>query len=142
MFSAGSPVITKQPSQPATFTPPPGVDATAAYLINRLNPSTEEMEATADLAFGRTIKGLDYNAKLQKESADYAQKLGKESAREALFLSSISKVGENLTRAMGGPPSDIVERNRQSGLTAINNINPSTIQPVSIAQFHPRSYYS
>lgn len=142
MFSAGSPAITKQPSQPAPFTPPPGVDATAAYVINRLNPSTEEMEATADLGFKRMLKGLDYNAKLQKESADYAQKLGKESAREALLLSSISKVGENLTRAMGGLPLDTIERNRQSGFTAINNIKPPTLQSFPVAQFQSQSYYS
>jgi len=142
MFSAGSPAATKQPSQPATFTPPPGVDPTAAYLINRQNPSAEEMEAAAELGFKRTTRGLDYNAKLQRESADYAQKLGKESAREALLLSSISKIGPMLSTALGGPSWDTIERNRETGLNAINNIKQSTLQPLSTAQFQPRSYYS
>jgi len=80
--------------------------------------------------------------RMRREEANYAQKLGKESAREALLLSSISKIGPTLATALGGPSWDTIERNRETGLNAINNIKQSTLQPLSTAQFQPRSYYS
>ena len=85
---------------------------------------------------------LDYASQKKREEADYAQKLGKESAREALLLSSIGKIGPMLSTALGGPSWDTIERNRETGLNAINNIKQSTLQPLSPAQFQPRSYYS
>jgi hypothetical protein len=68
--------------------------------------------------------------------------MNKKANEESLLIKSIGDIGGNLSRALGGPSWDTIERNRQSGLTAINNINPSTIQPLSTAQFQPRSYYS
>ena len=91
---------------------------------------------------GGTKEQLRDYAQLRREEADYAQKLGKESAREALLLNSIGKLGTNLSTALGGPSWETIERNRATGLTAINSIHPSTLQPLSTAQFQPRSYYS
>ena len=68
--------------------------------------------------------------------------MNKKANEESLLIKSIGDIGGNLSRAIGGPSWDTIERNRQSGLTAINSINPSTIQPLSTAQFQPRSYYS
>jgi hypothetical protein len=68
--------------------------------------------------------------------------MNKKANQEAVLLQSISGLGKNIAAGLGGPSWDTIERNRQSGLTAINNINPSTIQPVSIAQLQPRLYYS
>jgi hypothetical protein len=79
---------------------------------------------------------------MQKRQADYRQELGRQSSGQALLMNSIGKLGSTLSTALGGPSWDTIERNRQSGLTAINSINPSTIQPLSIAQFQSRPYYS
>ena len=78
----------------------------------------------------------------QKRQADYRQELGKQSTGQAVLMNTIGKLGSTLSTALGGPSWDTIERNRQSGLTAINSINPSTIQPLSIAQIQPRIYYS
>ena len=77
-----------------------------------------------------------------KRQADYRQELGMQSSGQALLMNSIGKLGSTLSTALGGPSWDTIERNRQSGLTAINNIRPSTIQPLEIAQFQSRPYYS
>lgn len=89
-----------------------------------------------------TKEQLTWWLEQQKKQAEEAQKLGKESAREALLLSSISKIGPTLATALGGPSWDTIERNRETGLNAINNIKQSTLQPLSTAQFQARSYYS
>lgn len=78
----------------------------------------------------------------QKRQAAYRQELGMQSTGQALLMNTIGKLGSTLSTALGGPSWDTIERNRQSGLTAINSINPSTIQPLSIAQFQPKIYYS
>lgn len=79
---------------------------------------------------------------LLREIALEKAEMNKKANAESLLIKSIGDIGGNLSRAISGPSWDTIERNRQSGLTAINNINPSTIQPVSIAQLQPRSYYS
>ena len=79
---------------------------------------------------------------LLKEIALEKAEMNKKANAEALLIKSIGDIGGNLSRAIGGPSWDTIERNRESGLAAINNIKASTIQPVSIAQFQPRSYYS
>ena len=68
--------------------------------------------------------------------------MNKKANQETVLLQSIAGLGKNIAAGFGGPSWDTIERNRQSGLTAINNINPSTIQPLSIAQVQPRIYYS
>lgn len=79
---------------------------------------------------------------LFKEMALEKAEMNKKANKEALLLQSIGDIGKNLSTALGGPSWDTIERNRSTGLAAINNINPSTIQPLSTAQFQPRSYYS
>ena len=79
---------------------------------------------------------------LFREMALEKAEMNKKANEESLLIKSIGDIGGNLSRALGGPSWDTIERNRQSGLTAINNIHPSTIQPLSTAQFQPRSYYS
>ena len=79
---------------------------------------------------------------LFKEIALEKAEMNKKANKEALLLQSIGDIGKNLSTALGGPSWDTIERNRSTGLAAINNINPSTIQPLSTAQFQPRSYYS
>lgn len=79
---------------------------------------------------------------LLKEIALEKAEMNKKANAEALLMKSIGDIGGNLSRALGGPSWDTIERNRESGLAAINNIKASTIQPVSIAQLQPRSYYS
>lgn len=79
---------------------------------------------------------------LLKEMALEKAEMNKKANAEALLMKSIGDIGGNLSRAIGGPSWETLERNRESGLTAINNIKPSTIQPLSVAQFQPRSYYS
>lgn len=79
---------------------------------------------------------------LFKEMALEKAEINKKANKEALLLQSIGNIGKNLSTALGGPSWDTIERNRSTGLAAINNINPSTIQPLSTAQFQPRSYYS
>ena len=91
---------------------------------------------------GGTKDQLDDLEERQKRQADYRQELGMQSSGQALLMNSIGKLGSTLSTALGGPSWDTIERNRQSGLTAINSINPSTIQPLSIAQFQSRPYYS
>ena len=79
---------------------------------------------------------------LLKEIALEKAEMNKKANKEALLLQSIGDIGKNLSTAIGGPSWDTIERNRSTGLAAINNINPSTIQPLSTAQFQSRSYYS
>ena len=79
---------------------------------------------------------------LFREMALEKAEMNKKANEESLLIKSIGDIGGNLSRALGGPSWDTIERNRQSGLTAINNIHPSTIQPLSTAQFQPRSSYS
>ena len=85
---------------------------------------------------------FDYQMGKFEEAALKKAEMNKKANEESLLIKSIGDIGGNLSRALGGPSWDTIERNRQSGLTAINNINPSTIQPLSTAQFQPRSYYS
>ena len=85
---------------------------------------------------------FDYQmGKLEKAALKKAE-MNKKANEESLLIKSIGDIGGNLSRALGGPSWDTIERNRQSGLTSINSINPSTIQPLSTAQFQTRSYYS
>ena len=79
---------------------------------------------------------------LLKEMALEKAEMNKKANAESLLIKSIGDIGGNLSRAIGGPSWETLERNRESGLAAINNIRPSTIQPLSTAQFQPRSYYS
>jgi len=79
---------------------------------------------------------------LLKEMALEKAEMNKKANAEALLIKSIGDIGGNLSRAIGGPSWETLERNRESGLTAINNIKQSTLQPLSTAQFQPRSYYS
>lgn len=85
---------------------------------------------------------FDYQMDKFEGAALKKAEMNKKANQEAVLLQSISGLGKNIAAGLGGPSWDTIERNRQSGLTAINNINPSTIQPVSIAQLQPRLYYS
>jgi len=85
---------------------------------------------------------FDYRMGKLEEAALKRAEMNKKANAEALLIKSIGDIGGNLSRAIGGPSWETLERNRESGLTAINNIKPSTIQPLSVAQFQPRSYYS
>lgn len=79
---------------------------------------------------------------LFKEMALEKAEMNKKANQEALLLQSIGGLGKSIAAGLGGPSWDTIERNRSTGLTAINNISPPTIQPVSIAQFQSRPYYS
>jgi hypothetical protein len=79
---------------------------------------------------------------LLKEMALEKAEMNEKANDRALFNTMISKFGDNIARALGGPSWDTIERNRATGLTAINNINPSTLQPLTTAQFQSRNYYS
>ena len=79
---------------------------------------------------------------LLKEMALEKAEMNERANDRALFNTVISKFGENIARGLGGPSWDTIERNRATGLTAINNINPSTLQPLTTAQFQSRNYYS
>ena len=107
-------------------------------LVGSLSPSKQPGFSEP----GGEKEKLDYWAQLQKEQAAERQRLGTESTEKALLYSSIGNIGKTLSTALGGPSWDTIERNRSTGLQAINNINPSTIQPLSTAQFQARSYYS
>ena len=117
-----------------------------------LDSSTLSIAAMADAFGGPKTPGYSDKGGLkeqwddleerQKRQADYRQELGKQSTGQVVLANTINKLGSTLSTALGGPSWDTIERNRQSGLTAINSINPSTIQPLSIAQFQPKVYYS
>jgi hypothetical protein len=79
---------------------------------------------------------------LLKEMALEKAEMNERANDRALFNTVISKFGDNIARGLGGPSWDTIERNRATGLTAINNINPSTLQPLTTAQFQSRNYYS
>ena len=85
---------------------------------------------------------FDYRMGKLEEAALKRAEMNKKANAESLLIKSIGDIGGNLSRAIGGPSWETLERNRESGLAAINNIRPSTIQPLSTAQFQPRSYYS
>jgi hypothetical protein len=79
---------------------------------------------------------------LLKEMALEKAAMNEKANDRALFNTMISKFGDNIARGLGGPGWDTIERNRATGLAAINNINPSTLQPLTTAQFQSRNYYS
>jgi hypothetical protein len=79
---------------------------------------------------------------LLKEMALEKAEMNEKANDRALFNTMISKFGDNIARGLGGPSWDTIERNRATGLTAINSINPSTLQPLTTAQFQSRNYYS
>ena len=79
---------------------------------------------------------------LLKEMALEKAEMNKKANEQATLMTSIAGLGKNIAAGLGGPSWDTIERNRFTGLEAINKINPPTIQPVSIAQFQSRPYYS
>ena len=78
----------------------------------------------------------------QEKAAVKKAEMNKAANDRALLSTVISKFGDNIGRAIGGPSWDTIERNRSTGFTAINNIPQSTLQPLSTAQFQSRNYYS
>ena len=78
----------------------------------------------------------------QEKAAVKKAEMNERANNRALFNTVISKFGDNIGRAIGGPSWDTIERNRATGLTAINNIPQPTLQPLSPAQFQSRPYYS
>ena len=79
---------------------------------------------------------------LLKEMALEKAEMNKKANEESVLLQSVAGLGKNIAAGLGGPSWDTIERNRQSGFTAINNMRPPTIQPLEIAQFQSRPYYS
>jgi len=79
---------------------------------------------------------------LLREMALEKAEMNKKANQETVLLQSIAGLGKSIAAGLGGPSWDTIERNRQSGLTAINNMRPPTIQPLEIAQFQSRPYYS
>lgn len=85
---------------------------------------------------------FDYRMGKLEEAAVKKAEMNKKANQEAVLLQSVAGLGKNIAAGLGGPSWDTIERNRQSGLTAINNMRPPTIQPLEIAQFQSRPYYS
>jgi hypothetical protein len=85
---------------------------------------------------------FDYQMGKLEEAALKKAAMNEKANDRALFNTIISKFGDNIARGLGGPGWDTIERNRATGLAAINNINPSTLQPLTTAQFQSRNYYS
>jgi hypothetical protein len=85
---------------------------------------------------------FNYQMSKLEEAALKKAAMNEKANDRALFNTMISKFGDNIARGLGGPSWDTIERNRATGLTAINNINPSTLQPLTTAQFQSRNYYS
>ena len=85
---------------------------------------------------------FDYRMGKLEEAAVKKAEMNKKANEESVLLQSVAGLGKNIAAGLGGPSWDTIERNRQSGFTAINNIRPSTIQPLEIAQFQSRPYYS
>jgi len=89
-----------------------------------------------------TQKKLKWYLGEQENAAVKKAEMNKKANQEAVLLQSVAGLGKNIAAGLGGPSWDTIERNRQSGLTAINNMRPPTIQPLEIAQFQSRPYYS
>ena len=85
---------------------------------------------------------FDYQMGMLKQAALDKAEMNKKANEQATLMASIGGLGKNIAAGLGGPSWDTIERNRFTGLEAINKINPPTIQPVSIAQFQSRPYYS
>jgi len=85
---------------------------------------------------------FDYQMGKLEEAALKKAEMNKKANQETVLLQAVAGLGKNIAAGLGGPSWDTIERNRQSGLTAINNMRPPTIQPLEIAQFQSRPYYS
>ena len=85
---------------------------------------------------------FDYQMGKLEEAALKKAEINKKANQEAALLQSVVGLGKNIAAGLGGPSWDTIERNRATGIAGINNINPSTIQPLSIAQFQSKPYYS
>ena len=85
---------------------------------------------------------FNYQMGMLKQAAQDKAEMNKKANEQALLMKQIGNIGPTIATALGGPSWETIERNRATGLTAINSINPSSIQPLSTAQFQARSYYS
>ena len=89
-----------------------------------------------------TQKKLGWYLGEQEKAALKRSEMNKEASGQALLMKSISQIGPSLATALGGPSWETLANRHSSNLTAINNINPSTLQPLSTAQFQSKNYYS
>ena len=78
----------------------------------------------------------------QEKAALKRSEMNKEASGQALLMKSISQIGPSLATALGGPSWETLANRHSNNLTAINNINPSTLQPLSTAQFQSKNYYA
>jgi hypothetical protein len=89
-----------------------------------------------------TQKKLGWYLGEQEKAALKRSEMNKEASGQALLMKSISQIGPSLATALGGPSWETLANRHSNNLTAINNINPSTLQPLSTAQFQSKNYYS
>lgn len=85
---------------------------------------------------------FDYQMGMLKQAALDKAEMNKKANEQTTLMASIGNLGKTLSTAIGGPSWDTIERNRQSGLTAMNSIPRPTLQGMPVAQFQPHSYYS
>ena len=78
---------------------PPGVDATAAYILNFGKQTPEELEQQEENRFQRSLRLIKEQDILARSQADYRQKLGDESTQKALFYSTLAKLPDKLANA-------------------------------------------
>jgi hypothetical protein len=90
---------------------------------------------------GTKQRNIDTKNLLREIALEKAE-MNKKANQETVLLQSVAGLGKNIAAGFGGPSWDTIERNRATGIAGINNINPPTIQPLSIAQFQSRPYYA